>query len=276
MNKVIILTPVFNDWESLRKLLKEINIYLNKTSNDVEVLIVDDCSTIKEDNKLQKRKNIKKIKILRLKKNSGSQKAIFVGLKYLQKLKSNSIIVVMDSDGEDNVRAISNLVKLARKNSDSIITANRLKRSEGLFFTLLYKIHLFLTFILTGKYLDFGNFSAFNSKKLNLLLKNNYLKMAYSAGVMKNVENIISFYTKRKKRYFGYSKVNFLFLFQHSLNILTVFKNKLFLRSVFLSFLSYILYFYNENKFFLAIIFIIFIINIFIFINLFIYKLLKN
>jgi glycosyltransferase involved in cell wall biosynthesis len=276
MNKVIILTPVFNDWESLRKLLKEINIYLNKTSNDVEILIVDDCSTIKEGNKFQKRKNIRKIKILRLKKNSGSQKAIFIGLKYLQKLKANSIIVVMDSDGEDNVRAINNLIKLARKNSDSVITANRLKRSEGLFFTLLYKIHLFLTFILTGKYLDFGNFSAFNSKKLNLLLKNNYLKMAYSAGVVKNVENIISFYTKRKKRYFGYSKVNFLFLFQHSLNILTVFKNKLFLRSVFLSFLSYTLYFYYGNKFFLAIIFVILIINIFIFINLFIYKLLKN
>jgi hypothetical protein len=276
MNKVIILTPVFNDWESLSRLLKEINIFLKKTSNDVQILIVDDCSTIKNDNSIKKQKNIKKIKILRLKKNSGSQKAIFYGLKYLQKLKVNSTIVVMDSDGEDNVRAINNLIKLSRKNPNSIVTANRLQRSEGLIFTCLYKAHLFLTLLLTGKYLNFGNFSSFNSKKLNLLLKNNYLQIAYSAGVMNNVENIISFYTKRKKRYYGHSKVKFFFLFQHSLNILTVFKNKLFLRSIVLSFFSYILFFYTKSNFCLSIIFLIFTINLFIILNLILNKFNEN
>lgn len=276
MNKVIILTPVFNDWESLRKLIKEINYYLKKTSKDIQILIVDDCSTMKEGNKLKKENNIKKINILRLRKNSGSQKAIFFGLKYLKKLQAKATIVVMDSDGEDNVRAVNNLVKLSRNNPNHIITANRLQRSEGLLFTCLYKVHLFLTFVLTGKYLNFGNFSAFNSKQLNLLLKNNYLKLAYSAGVMSNIKNIISFYTKRKKRYYGYSKVKFFFLFQHSLNILTVFKNKIFLRSLILSFFSYTLFFYYKSNFYLSIILIILIINFLIIVNLILNKFFEN
>ena len=47
MKKIIILIPVFNDWESLKKLIKEINEII-KDFNDInfECLIVNDCSTI--------------------------------------------------------------------------------------------------------------------------------------------------------------------------------------------------------------------------------------
>ena len=88
MNKVIILTPVFNDWESLSRLLKEINIFLKKTSNDVQILIVDDCSTIKNDNSIKKQKNIKKIKILRLKKKFWESKSNFLWFKISAKNQS--------------------------------------------------------------------------------------------------------------------------------------------------------------------------------------------
>ena len=47
MKKIIILIPVYNDWESLKKLIKEINEII-KDFNDInfECLIVNDCSTI--------------------------------------------------------------------------------------------------------------------------------------------------------------------------------------------------------------------------------------
>jgi len=47
MKKIIILIPVYNDWESLNKLLSEINENI-KSFNDInfECLIVNDASTI--------------------------------------------------------------------------------------------------------------------------------------------------------------------------------------------------------------------------------------
>ncbi len=267
MKKVIILTPVFNDWKSLYKLLKEINVCLKKSSKNIEILIIDDCSTEKFNKTLKIKGNIKKIKILKLNNNIGSQQAIFKGLKYLYKLKKKGIVAIMDSDGEDDVKALKNMINLARKNSNYVITGNRNSRSEGFVFKLLYNLHLIITFILTGQYLNFGNFSAFNSIKLKEILQNNNLKIAYSAGLKKNIKNLIPFYSNRKKRYFGNSKASFYFLFKHSFNILTVFKNELFLRSLVMSILIYAFNYYNNFAYFLLIIFLILILNIIIRIN---------
>ena len=47
MKKIIILIPVYNDWESLNKLLNEINENIKSFSeNNFECLIVNDASTI--------------------------------------------------------------------------------------------------------------------------------------------------------------------------------------------------------------------------------------
>ena len=45
---------------------------------------------------------IQKIKIIDLKENSGSQIAIAVGLNKINKIKKQSDIIILDSDGEDN------------------------------------------------------------------------------------------------------------------------------------------------------------------------------
>lgn len=241
MEKVIILTPVFNDWKSVEKLINKLFSHFKKMPKSIEILIVDDCSTTKPTKKISYYKNSKKLKILRLKKNNGSQKAIFFGLKYLRKICKKGIIVVMDCDGEDDYRSLTKMVELSSKNPDSVITGNRLKRNEGLFFNILYRTHLFLTYILTGHYLDFGNYSCFNCKKLKNILKNNNIYFAYSAGIKKNVKNLISCYSDRQKRFFGRSKVSFYFLFKHAINILTVFKKELFSRSIILLIIIFIM-----------------------------------
>ena len=44
--KIIILIPVFNDWESLKKLIKEINENIQNFKDiEFECLIVNDAST---------------------------------------------------------------------------------------------------------------------------------------------------------------------------------------------------------------------------------------
>ena len=225
MNNFIILTPTLNDWRSLSKLLLEIDKNILGLKGNFRVLIINDASTIEPKLNLKNIKRLRKINIITLKKNLGSQKSICVGLKYLKKKKTKAIIVILDSDGEDNPKQIKKLINLAEKNPNSIISANRLKRKENIFFKLLYKLHLLITFLFTGKYINFGNYCSFNSLNLKKLLSNANLWLACSAGVIKNCDSIKPYYVSRKKRYFDSSKAKFSFLFEHSLNIISVFKS---------------------------------------------------
>ena len=225
MSNFIILTPTFNDWRSLSKLLLEIDKNILSLKGNFKVLIVNDASTIEPKLNLRNIKRLRKIHIITLKKNLGSQKSICVGLKYLKNKKTKAIITIIDSDGEDHPKYIKKLINLAQKNPGSIISANRLKRKENIFFKLFYKLHLLITFLFTGQYIDFGNYCSFNSLNLKKLLSNANLWLACSAGIIKNCDSIKSYYANRKKRYFDSSKAKLSWIFKHSLNIISVFKS---------------------------------------------------
>ena len=83
MEKFSFLIPVFNDWNSLNILLKQIDQEILSFKDRFDVIILNDNSTIKHSIKNQNFKKINSIKILNLKKNLGSQRALAVGLKYL-------------------------------------------------------------------------------------------------------------------------------------------------------------------------------------------------
>ena len=120
----IILIPVYNDEKSLNKLLKNIDGHIETLVGfETEILILDDKSAEKINLESSKFKNFKKIAILRVKENIGSQKVIAIGLNYLRNIKENFFITVMDSDGEDNPAEISRMLEFASKNSDSVITS---------------------------------------------------------------------------------------------------------------------------------------------------------
>ena len=173
MNNCFIVTPTFNDWKSLNKLLLSIDKNIKGLKRKIRILIINDCSTEKNDLNIKNLKNINSIKILNLKKNVGNQKSIYIGLKYLKKYAIDSTIVVMDSDGEDDPLELKKLIKLSIKNKNIIFVASRKKRQESLFLKFLNSIRLFITYILTGKYINFGNFSAYSSKHLKKIFSTN-------------------------------------------------------------------------------------------------------
>ena len=133
MKNFFILSPAYNDWQSLDRLLLEINKRIKKINGNFKIIIINDFSEKKHSIKFKRFKNISNIEILNLKKNIGSQKAICLGLKYLLKYRKDSIITIIDSDGEDDPSKIKKIIKLSIDNKDSIITANRLSRRESFF-----------------------------------------------------------------------------------------------------------------------------------------------
>ena len=106
MRNFFIITPMFNDWRSLNKVLREIDKKVSKMKGKFSVLVINDASTIEPKLNLKNIKRLRKIHIATLKKNLGSQKSICVGLKYLKKKKTKAIIVILDSDGEDDPKQV--------------------------------------------------------------------------------------------------------------------------------------------------------------------------
>ena len=231
MNIYTIVLPTYNDWKSLSILLIQIEKYLKNTKNIYKILIIDDNSSEKNKYRLNKNKFFKEIKILRLKNNVGSQKAIATGLKFISKYqkKKEDKFIIMDSDGEDDPKKIKEIIKFIDKNHKTkIITMNRTIRKESFFFSILYEIHLLLTFFITLKYIRFGNFSFLSRKVINSLTKKKELWLAYSATLNKFFESKESILAPRRKRISGKSKMSYSNLITHSLNIQSVYMKNIF------------------------------------------------
>jgi hypothetical protein len=260
MKKNYILLPVYNDWQSLKKVLQILNESFKTVKSNNYIIIVNDFSSKK--NKLNKKyNNFKNIKILNLRKNVGSQKAIFFGLKYLQKTikkKNNqTTISVLDSDGEDNPKMLNKLIKVVNTKKNYFIFASRKERTENNILRALNQLRLFITFALTGKFINFGNFSSFSSTLLKKILSNNNLYLAYSSGVLKNYNKFFFIKIKKNKRFYGNSKVNLQFLLEHTFKIISVFYISVFLRTLFFILMVFIFLESFKFKFFIIIFFII-------------------
>jgi polyisoprenyl-phosphate glycosyltransferase len=243
MKKNYIILPVYNDWDSLKKVLQILNQSFRASKTHNYIIIINDFSS-KKINFKKEYSNFKYLRVLNLKKNVGSQKAIFFGLKYLQKIikKKNdkTTISILDSDGEDNPKIVKKLIRLTNIKKDYFIFVSRKKRTENNLLKALNQLRLFITFILTGKFINFGNFSAFPSTLLNRILSNNNLYLAYSSGVLKNYNKFFFVEIKKNKRFYGNSKVNLKFLILHAIKIISVFYKTVLLRTIILVLITFI------------------------------------
>ena len=265
MKKIIILIPIYNDWESLIKLLSDINNTIKNIENyEFKCIVVNDSSSLKQP-KISKPLNLKSLKIINMKENRGHARCNAFGLKYINKNEIYDYLILMDGDGEDRPVEIKSLVDKIIENPETSVVAKRAKRSEGSLFKFLYQIHKILTFIFTGKKINFGYFSCLTKNDVNVLVNQASLWNNYSGSVKKHLNKYNEIESIRGFRYFGPSKMTLLNLVIHSFSIISVFKYSVFLRS---TFMIIILSFLTKTLGSITIIFQIFIVlfNLLIFI----------
>ena len=241
MKKFKILIPVYNDWESLGKLLLEINKNISSIKNiQFDCVIINDASSI-ESPKINIPSNINSLEIINMKENRGHIRCNAYGIKYLVNKSDFDYLILMDGDGEDRPEEINDLVKKALDNPDYSVVAKRVKRSEGILFKFLYQIHKFLTLVSTGKLINFGNYSCLTKNDVILLSTEASLWSSFSGTVKKHIKNFNSINSIRGVRYFGSSKMSLFKLVMHSFSIIAVFKYQLFFRSLIVLLVSYYL-----------------------------------
>jgi polyisoprenyl-phosphate glycosyltransferase len=265
MKKFIILIPVFNDWESLIRLMKEINEIIKEyKSINFDCLIINDASTISQP-KLIKPSNFKSLQILNMKENKGHARCNAFGIRYIFKNIEFDNLILMDGDGEDRPVEIKSLINEIINNSKASVVAKRIKRSEGFFFQLLYQIHKIITFIFTGKNINFGNYSCLTKDDVEKLYSDSSLWSSYSGTVKKNLTNLSQINSIRGIRYFGPSQMSLLKLLIHSFSIIGVFKYQVFLRSTFMILaLGYLNFYLGNTSIFFQILIILFNLIVFV------------
>ena len=231
MRKIIILIPVFNDWESLKKLIEEINENIKVFNDSIfECLIVNDASTIKLPS-ISKPSKFSSMEILNMKENRGHARCNAFGIRYIFKNKDFDYLILMDGDGEDRPIEIKSLIERINENPSKSVVAKRVKRSEGLFFQFLYQCHKLITFFFTGKNINFGNYCILTKGDVEKLHSKASLWSSFSGSVKKYLNLLNEINSVRGTRYFGPSKMSLLNLIIHSLSIIAVFKYQVFLRS---------------------------------------------
>ena len=230
--KIKILIPIYNDWQSAFKLLENINSEIAGLEDEVSVIIVNDASTEQRPEFNFSLNNLKSINVINMKENRGHARCNAAGLKYINEKEDFDYVIPMDGDGEDRPEEIKMLIEKAKDYPDTVITANRIKRSEGPMFKLGYQVHKYLTYIFTGESIKFGNYTCLPKSVVAKMVEEAATWSSFSGSLTKIAKERKSISSIRGLRYFGPSKMSFVNLLKHSLSIIAVFKMTVFVRSL--------------------------------------------
>ena len=232
MSKIKILIPVYNDWKSVFKLLENINLEVSTLDSEFSVIMVNDASTENRKEFSVDLNNLKSVQVISMKENKGHARCNAVGLKYINEKEEFDYVIPMDGDGEDRPEELSLLIEKIKDYPDKVITANRVKRSEGFIFKFCYLAHKYLTLVFTGQTIKYGNYTCLPKSAVNTMVNESATWSSFSGSLAKVAKDRKSIPSERGKRYFGPSKMSFLNLLKHSLSIITVFKTTLIIRSI--------------------------------------------
>jgi glycosyltransferase involved in cell wall biosynthesis len=231
MKKYVILIPIYNDRESLTKLIENINSEVKDFNSEISVVVINDASSQQIIDDYQNTENINSIEIINMKENRGHTRCIASGLKYIYEKKEFDYVIPMDGDGEDRPEEIKNFIKLAEQSKNQSIIGERVKRSESLFFKFCYLAHKIITLAFTSQYIKFGNFTCLSKSTVEKMLKEKATWNSFSGSLKKIEKNLLSTPSIRGVRYFGSSKMSFFNLLKHSLSIISVFRKTVLIRS---------------------------------------------
>lgn len=225
---VLILIPVYDDWEAAGLLIERLDREMHAVRGLIHIVLIDDGSSVPADRLPRLHLNrIGRVSVLCLRRNLGHQRALAVGMSFVEAELPFRAMVVMDGDGEDSPADVPRLLKrLDEERGQRIVFAERSKRSECTAFRICYKLYRGLHWLLTGLRVRVGNFSALSPVFLSRLVVISDLWNHYPASVVKARLPIAMLPTCRATRLAGESRMNFVGLVTHGLSAISVFGDR--------------------------------------------------
>ena len=230
--KIKILIPVYNDWQSVFKLLENINSEVSNLDYEFSVIIVNDASTEAKPELSVNLEKLNSIKIINMKENQGHARCNAAGLKHIFENEEFDYVIPMDGDGEDRPEEITQLVDNLNYHPDKPIVGERIRRSEGIFFKFCYFVHKIITSTFTGQSIKYGNYTCLPKSIVEKMINEKATWSSFSGALAKVAKDRATILSERGTRYFGPSKLSFKNLLIHSLSIISVFKINVLIRSI--------------------------------------------
>ena len=230
--KIKILIPIYNDWQSVIKLLENINLEVSNLSHEFSVIILNDASTENKPEISLNLNNLNSVIIINMKENRGHARCNAAGLKYIFEKELFDYTILMDGDGEDRPEEIKQLVDNLDYYPDKPIVGERVKRSEGIFFRFCYFLHKVVTLTFTGESIKYGNYTCLPKSIVEKMINDKATWSSFSGSLAKVAKDRAGVPSERGTRYFGPSKMSFINLIVHSLAIISVFKINVLIRSI--------------------------------------------
>ncbi len=226
--RIVIVTPVYEDFEASSRLFKELQAELG---DSVYIVAVDDGSVRQPLDTSGLDEAGARGAVLKLRRNVGHQKAIAIGLGYVSThVQAGQSIVVMDSDGEDLPASIPQLLKSLQPEQVDVVVAHRKSRVETLRFKTFYAIYKRLFRVVTGRTISFGNFMAMKPAGVRRLSAMPELSIHVASAVLASKLRIDTCPLDRGPRYAGQSKMNFVGLALHGFKGMMVFAEDVLVR----------------------------------------------
>lgn len=225
---LVIVTPVYEDREASGQLFMEL---ADNFGASAFIVAVDDGSVrepLQPDSLT--RVGLSGV-IIRLRRNSGHQRAIAVGLGFVaDEMPNAERIVVMDSDGEDRPATIHALLDALQSPQFDIAVAGRKSRVETLRFRAFYVLYKIIFGALTGRRISFGNFMALKPEAVKRLSAMHESWTHIAGAVLASKLRLAVVPLDRGARYAGQSKMNFVGLALHGFKALMVFAEDVLVR----------------------------------------------
>lgn len=223
---LVVLTPVFDDWHAVTLLLAQLDETLAGAPwLSVQVVLVDDASKHGPTDELRglTLEHVERVWLLPLRRNLGHQRAIALGLAYVEAELNCDAVAVMDGDGEDRPVDLLRLVERCRlTHGSAVIFARRSQRAEGLVFRSCYVLYRAAHRIITGQSVYFGNFSVVPVQLLRRVVVVSELWNHYAAAIMRSRIPYDTVETSRARRLAGKSRMSFVPLIAHGLSAMSV------------------------------------------------------
>jgi glycosyltransferase involved in cell wall biosynthesis len=238
MDDLVIMMPCYNDWEALRLLLQQLDATFAATGLKGEVIVVDDCSSEPCPHEFASGpfQALKRIEVLRLRRNMGHQRAICIGLSHVYEHHDGAAVLVMDADGEDRPEDIPLMLSAFEENRrTAIVFAERTRRSEDVVFRIGYACFCMLHRALTGIRVKVGNFSMIPREHLASLVVISESWNHHAAAVFRSRIKHVGVPAVRGARLAGKSNLSLVSHVVHGLSAIAVFFDVVGVRLIFIA-----------------------------------------
>ena len=154
IKSVSIVIPVYNEEENIPLLYKELKEVLEKLPYDYEIIFVDDGSTDRTYEILQRlAQEDPKVKVVRFRRNYGQTAAMYAGFQYAK----GDVIITMDGDLQNDPHDIPKLLEKIKEGYDIVSGWRKNRKDPFLSRILPSKIANWIISKVTGVHLhDYG------------------------------------------------------------------------------------------------------------------------